>query len=174
MSAKSHGAVLVMLALCACEAPPRSDASDGPAVEPSTSTPAPDPAPAPASGWRLSRNGEGVSVELARDGASVARFACLNSGKVFQAQGYSLDPIGSEERLTIGAGNEAHALVADPGASVTGVEGSGSISPAVLEAIEAGGLLSISYGAQTLGPLESLSPADRAAFVSGCRAVLAG
>ena len=172
MSMKPHGAILVMLALCACEAPPRTDAPDGPAGKTSTATPA--PTPAPPSGWRLSSNGDGVSLELARNGSSVARFACLHSGRVFQAQGFGLNPIGSEERLTVGAGDETHALVADPGASVTGVLGSGSISPALLESIEAGGPLSLSYGAQTLGPLESLSPVDQAAFVSGCRAVLAG
>lgn len=167
MSAKRGGALLFLLALCACEAPPRTAASDGPAGEASV------PIPTSASNWKLSSNEEGVSLELARNGASVARFACLNSGRVFQAQGFGLNPVGSEERLTVGAGNEAHALVADPGAPVTGVLGAGSISPALLEAIEAGGPLSLSYGAQTLGPLKSLSPSDQAAFVSGCRAVLA-
>ncbi len=168
MSTKPHGAVLLLLALCACEAPPRTDAAERPAGE------AVAPGPTSASSWKLSSNEEGVSLELAQNGASVARFACLHSGRVFQAQGFGLNPIGSEERLTVGAGNEAHALVADPGASVTGVLGAGSISPALLEAIEAGAPLSISYGAQTLGPLESLSLADQAAFVSGCRAVLVG
>lgn len=172
MSIKPHGAVLLLLALVACEAPPRTDGAAGPAEEASTGTPA--PAPAPVSNWRLASNGEGVSLELAGSGASVARFACLHSGRVFQAQGFGLNPIGSEERLTVGAGNEAHALVANPGATATGVLGAGSISPALLDAIEAGGPLSISYGAQTLGPLESLSPADQAAFVSGCRSILAG
>ncbi len=170
MPMKRYGALLLLLGLCACEAPPRSDVSDGQ----SGGASAPTPAPAPSSGWRLSSDGEGVGLELERNGASVARFACLRSGRVFQAQGFGLNPIGSEERLTVGAGDEAHALVADPGASVAGVLGSGSISPALLEAVEAGGSLSLSYGAQTLGPLESLSPVDRAAFASGCRAVLAG
>ena len=68
----------------------------------------------------------------------------------------------------------AQTLTIELGASVTGVLGAGSISPALLDAIEAGGPLSLSHGAQTLGPLETLSPADQAAFVSGCRAVLAG
>ncbi len=172
MSMKPYGAILLMLALCACEAPPRTDGPPRPAGETPNATPA--PVPAPPSGWRLSSNADGISLELARNGASVAHFACLHSGRVFQAQGFSLNAIGSEERLTVGAGNEAHALVADPGASVTGVLGSGSISPALLEAIEAGGPLSLSYGAQMLGPLESLSPVDQTAFASGCRAVLAG
>ena len=167
---KPHGALLLMLGLCACEPSPRMDAPDEPAKE----TPAPAPAPAPPAGWSLSRDAGGVSLELERDGASVARFACLHSGRVFQAQGFSLNPIGSEERLTVGAGDEAHALGADPGASVAGVMGSGAIPPALLAEIEGGGPLSLSYGAQTLGPLEALGPANRAAFVAGCRAVLAG
>ncbi len=169
MSMKSCGVILVMLGLCACEAP-RPEAPDGPPGD------APEPAPAqlPVSGWRLSSDGAGVRLELERDGAPVARFACLNDGRVFQAQGFALNPIGSEERLTVGAGDEAHALVADPGAPVAGVLGAGSIPPVLLEAIEAGGPLSLSYGAQTLGPLESPGLVDRAAFVSGCRAVLAG
>ena len=167
---KPHGAILVVLTLCACEAPQRTNASDGQAGE----APPSAPTPAPPSGWRLSSNGDGVSVELEQNGTPVARFACLHSGREFQAQGFSLDPVGSEERLTVGAGEEAHALVADPGASVTGVQGSGPISPVLLEAIEAGGPLSLSYGAQTLGPLEGLNPDDQAAFVAGCRVSLAG
>ena len=166
MSMKSRGAVLVMLGLCACEVPPRPEAPDGP--------PGDAAAPAPVSGWKLSTDQSGVSLALERDGTPVARFACLNDGRVFQAQGFALNPIGSEERLTIGAGDEAHALVADPDAPVTGVQGAGSIPPALLEAIEAGGLLSLSYGAQTLGPLESLGRVDQTAFVSGCRTILAG
>ncbi len=172
MPMKRHSALLLMLGLCACEAPPRTDASDEPAREAPATAPA--PASAPPAGWSLSRDAEGISVELERDGVSVARFACLHSGRVFQAQGFSLDPIGSEERLTVGAGDEAHALVADPGAPMTGVLGSGAIPPALLAAIEVGGPLSLSYGAQTIGPLESLGATDRAAFVAGCRAVLAG
>ena len=80
-------------------------------------------------------------------------------------------PIGSEERLTIGAGDDAFALVAmnvaDPNASL--VRATGPADEALLTAIASGRPISASYGAQHYGPIVAPPPALRRAFVDTCR-----
>ncbi len=60
--------------------------------------------------------------------------------------------VGSEERLTLGVGPEAHALVAqDVEAAEPGVVGKGAIHLSLLDSLVApGAVISASYGTQTL------------------------
>lgn len=130
------------------------------------------PAPEPSTRWETSASGEGAALYLAhahRGGErAVTLFCPARSGDlVVNVPGFRA--IGSEERMTIGAGGTAVALVADTRGDRLrgGVTGTGPV-PAELPAILRGNL-AISYGAQTSGPYAP--PPDELArtFLAGCR-----
>lgn len=80
-----------------------------------------------------------------------------------------LQPISSEDRLSIGADGEAFAFAADLAAPGPGVTASGAPDPDLLARLSRGEALFALYGQQALGPLDAASPGALQAFVSGCR-----
>lgn len=156
-------ALAAALTACGPEPTPTVDV-DAP---PPSAQPSPAPVPAP---WTFGRSAAGGAT-LSHDAGSTAevRIACQRNPDQLLVFAAGLEPIGSEDRLTIGAGGVAHALVADLSLPGPGVTASGSMEPALLDALEAGQPIGLSYGAQqiTLG-----SPgADLArGFAAACRA----
>lgn len=165
-------AALMTLGLSACDTEPPPGSPTRPESGPTAEPVGPAP-PAPAStGWSFEQAGGEAGLRLARGGRLVVRFWCTRSDGMLRVQGHALTSIPSEDRLTVGAGDEAHALTADLASRAVGVTAGGPIPPAWLDAVEAGGRLSLSYGAQTLGPLDAVPAAERAAFTAGCRAAV--
>lgn len=78
--------------------------------------------------------------------------------------------IGSEDRLTVGAGDEAFAFVADLEAPGEGVVGSGAVDADLLARLARGEPVSAVYGRQTVGPLRAARPATLPAFAARCTA----
>lgn len=78
-------------------------------------------------------------------------------------------PIGSEDRLSLGAEGESFALVADLDASGPGVTAAGAPDPDLLDRMARGAALFASYGRQTAGPLVAASPAGLQAMISACQ-----
>ncbi len=118
--------------------------------------------------WDLQSSGEGVALALISGEAAVVRLFCAAGAKQLIVNVPAFRPIGSEERMSLGSGGEAHALVADPrgDAQRGGVTASGAV-PANL-AVLISGPVSVNYGAQTSGP-HSAPPANlAAAFVGAC------
>ncbi|HYC75014.1 hypothetical protein [Brevundimonas sp.] len=78
------------------------------------------------------------------------------------------EPIGSEDRLTLGAGDEAFAFVADLEASGPGVTAGGAPEADLFARMARGEPVRAVYGAQSVGPARAATPAALRAFVARC------
>ena len=109
---------------------------------------------------------------LDASGAERLQLACEGGDLQIVVPGFR--PIGSEDRLTIGAGDEAFAHVADLSAPGPGVTGGGPVDADLLARLARGEAVRAVYGAQSVGPLTAASPRALAAFVERCRAPAGG
>jgi hypothetical protein len=131
-----------------------------------------EPAPEPSTRWETSASGEGAALYLAHahlgGERAVTLFCPARSGNLL-VNVPAFRAIGSEERMTIGAGGTAVALVADSRGDRArgGVTATGP-TPAELPAILRGNL-AVSYGAQTSGPYAPPPAALAKNFLAGCR-----
>ncbi|MFN4296575.1 MAG: hypothetical protein ACK4FB_07005 [Brevundimonas sp.] len=122
--------------------------------------------------WSRITSGEGVALRLEEEGDLIAAVACIRAPARLRVESDRFQPIMSEDRFTIGAGDEAYALAANLEAvRERGVEASGDIPADLLGRIEAGGEIAFNYGAQNLGPFPAVPETDRAAFVAECREI---
>lgn len=154
-------AAAVLLLVTACgqsEAPPPADPAPDPAAAPTTD-PAAAPAVVPADGPKL------VFVDSA--GVLTAILSCTTDEIRIVVPGFQ--PIGSEDRLSIGTEGEAFALVADLEAPGPGVTAAGAPDPDLLDRLARGEALSAMYGQQSAGPLTAASSTGLQAAVSACR-----
>ena len=141
--------------------------------------PAPVAAPAPASKasgaahWAFGIGKNSVEMAWIADPATaeapISLVCARGDGLMVVARAFR--PIGSEERLTLGAGDDAFALVAtnvaDPEATL--VRATGPADDALLTALASGRPISASYGAQRYGPIAAPPQALRRAFADTCR-----
>lgn len=153
-----------LAAVSACQEP--ADPAPAPAPDP-----APAPAPGPTADWRSTSSGEGVGLTLVEAGRPVITLSCLRSPEGFRATVPGFTKIGSEERLSVGSGGEAFALVADLASDQPGVAATGEIPTGLLDRIEQGGAVSASYGAQTTGPHPAPTAEQARAFLTDCREI---
>lgn len=110
-----------------------------------------------------------MSLALLRaDESATIRLTCLSGQNRLLVHLPRFRMIGSEERLSIGSGRDAVALVADTSGDGRGkgVSGAGEI-PEDLETLVGSGL-SASYGAQTSGPHPAPPQILSRAFVAAC------
>lgn len=156
---------LMGLTLAACEAP-----------APAPAAKAPPTVRAPHWAFAIGKN----SVEMAwltdmETADAPLRMVCAR-GEGFLVAAPAFRPIGSEERLSIGAGDDAFALVAVAAEGPRGsfVKATGPIEEPLLTALESGRPIAASYGAQTFGPVESPPEAMRRAFADTCRKLAGG
>lgn len=174
--------LILPLLLVACGEP----ASKYEQMEAPPPVPAPAPVPAadptPAAGdasaaveaplWDVRPDARGVSLVLTESGPSnpgpILQMTCLRDG-AFTVRGERLEPVASEERMTVGAGETAVTFVAEPVADETGVQASGRIDPALIDALTVGRRISVNYGAQNVGPFEPPADAVLTRFVQLCR-----
>lgn len=124
------------------------------------------PAKVVATDWSLSVTGGGLAIIHAPAGKEDLRVYCTADGRV-GAQAPTLKPIASEERFSLGAGNEAHILVADPASGAVVAEG--PMNDALIATLGGGRPISASYGAQTLGPFAAPPEDLRNTFAANCR-----
>lgn len=155
------------VALVACVAA----AACGEAPEAVAPAPAPPPVPAPAAGWALQASAAGTAIAWTdAAGAEVMRIACRPGGEALYAAVPQVARIGSEERLTVGAGEVLATLVVPPDIPAGApVSGAGELPDGFVAALEDGGALAASYGAHPVGPLPPPEGEVRRAFVDGCR-----
>lgn len=148
--------------------------SPAPAPEPATNPgpAAPAEPPAATSSWTRLSSGEGEVLRLDEGGDVIASLVCRADGSGLHAATDRFQPVMSEERFTVGAGDEAFTLVANLEADrPRGVEASGAIPPDLLARIDDGEAISFNYGAQNLGPFPSIAASDRSAFTTACREI---
>ena len=145
--------------------------SQPPIDEAESAAPLPDEPPVGA-GWSMVSSGEGVALRLEEGGELIASLACMRDPAGLRVESDRFQPVMSEDRFTIGAGDEASAMAANLEAErERGVEASGDIPADLLDRIEAGGEIAFNYGAQNLGPFPAVPEADRDAFLAECREI---
>ena len=156
-------ALVLTLAACGRGEPPAPPEAPQPPAAPEAPA-VPEAPPAAASAERLAFVDDAGVPRLLLD--------CLGGPRpALRASVAEFRKIGSEDRLTIGAGNEAFALVADLSDPSPGVVASGAVNLDLLRRIGDRRPVSAVYGAQSVGPLR---PADGMApdgFVVRCRAL---
>ncbi len=119
--------------------------------------------------WDLQSSDEGAALVVASgEGGAGLRLFCPAGGGQLLVNVPAFRPIGSEERLSIGSGGEAVALVADSrgDAQRGGVTGEGPV-PANLAALLSGAV-SASYGAQVSGPHAAPPAGSARDFAAAC------
>jgi hypothetical protein len=168
--------VMTTLALTACG----QERAAAPAAQPPASSPRPTaspalpatPPPAPASPWSLQVSAAaGVAIVLADEaGGERMRIACRRNPNDLHVSAPAFRKIGSEERLTLGAGDELATLVVVQGAPAGApLQAAGELPPAFVEALSQGRQVTASYGASTIGPIDPPADQIRSAFVAACR-----
>jgi uncharacterized membrane protein len=130
------------------------------------------PTVAAAPGWVMQKGSTDTALILnGKDGAPVISIICASPARLI-VNVPAFRPVGSEDRLSFGAGGEVIALVADTGGDKQrgGVSGEGRIPDELKRLIIAP--LSASYGPQTSGP--HAPPADSIAgpFLNACSELL--
>ena len=107
-------------------------------------------------------------------GAERLQLSCRDAPAALHIVVPGFSPVSSEDRLTLGAGDEAFAHVADLDASGPGVTGGGAIDPELMDRLGRGEPVRAVYGAQTVGPLTAARPDELAAFAERCRGLAGG
>lgn len=124
--------------------------------------------------WEAVAGDEGSALVLLGEGdRQIFHLACLNGPSRMQAIADDFMVIGSEERMTLGAADEAFGLVADVERQGPGVQAEGAIDPSFLDHFARSEDISAVYGAQTVGPWPAPSQALRDGFVQACRTIAA-
>ena len=140
--------------------------------------PNPAPMPSPDAPWQAVGTGAGYALVRKEKGDDQIRLACVPGGGANGAGRLLVwvgpfNPIGSEERLTIGFDDQVFGVVAASTKPGPGVDGEGAIPTAELAALPTARTVGFSYGAQTL---EVAAP-DKAlgeAFVEACKQAAEG
>lgn len=101
-------------------------------------------------------------------GSPALHLSCDNPAGAFVIHVPGFEPIGSEDRLTMGAGDEAFAFVADLQASGPGVTAGGAPEADLFVRMARGEPVRAVYGAQSVGPLRAGTPEALSAFVARC------
>jgi hypothetical protein len=128
--------------------------------------------PAEATSWESTVGSEGMSLRLVRPGgALVMSLACRRSPARLVAAVPAFTPIGSEERFSLGLGEEAVTLVADlANRNRPGVIGEGAVPSEIESLLESAAQLSASYGNQTSGPHAAPQTELKEQFAKACKA----
>lgn len=85
----------------------------------------------------------------------------------------SFRPIGSEERMSFGAGDDVYVFVAQLDEEGPGVTGESEISSALLDALSADRVWRVNYGAQDAGPFDAPPAEAVQSFVAACGEIVA-
>ena len=130
--------------------------------------------PGSAQRWEAVAGDEGSALVLLGEGdRQVIHLACLNNPARLQVLADGFTVIGSEERMTLGAADEAFGLVADVQREGPGVQASGAIDPSFLDHLARTDDISAVYGAQTIGPWAAPPQDMRDPFIQACREIAA-
>lgn len=148
---------VALLALSACDREPVPAPPPEPPAAPQAPAPPIPPAP-PEAPARLAFV----------DAGGVERLSIACDGGQMQIVVPEFDRIGSEDRLTVGGGDEAFAFVADLQAPGEGIVAGGAADADLLARLARGEPVRAVYGRQSVGPLQAARPAALAAFAGRC------
>ena len=167
------------LAACSSDAEPvpnnGADVPDQTAQAPAPERPMPQTDAGmtfPSGKWQMvsSGEGDGLSFEVGEGDPGKVHLFCASGKDNLLVNVSTFQPVGSEERMTIGSGGEVVTLVADPAGDDLrgGVSGQGPVPEALRTMLTGSQGLGVNYGAQDFGPLPP-DPASMASdFARGC------
>lgn len=154
-----------LLAGCSDPSPERPQSSqaqqDVPQIEPSPN-------------WTIQASATaGAALVLSgADGREQLRIACRRSPADIYVAAH-LQPVESEERLTLGFGETLFSLVRQPSAgSDSVVEATGPLTAELAEAVVNNQPIGISYGSKNLGPFQAPTPDVAQTFQQACRSAM--
>lgn len=128
----------------------------------------------PASGgpaWDVAVTEAGVSLRLGAE-KDIMHLSCTRNPAVMTAVVDGFKTVGSEERLTVGVGEDLFVFVADTAANrPPGVYAQAPISIPLLARLQKPGTLSAVYGAQDTGPLAQPPAKLVRQFAAACRRI---
>jgi hypothetical protein len=142
----------------------------GPPVAQQVDT-APTASPPPgAPAWESAASLEGTAIRLTQvDGKLLLSVACLRGPVRLVATAPGFSPIGSEDRFSLGLGDEPVTLVADPTPQAqSGVTAEGAVPDRFEELLEEAKQVSALYGTQRIGPVPAPSEALKKALAKSC------
>lgn len=120
--------------------------------------------------WETAAGGEGTALRLTEPGGRLLlSIACTGSPPRLAVSAPAFNPVGSEDRMSFGLGNEPLALVADPTRqSKGGVTGEGPVPEEFTRLLEAAGEVSAVYGTQSVGPVPAPADALKQMLAASC------
>ncbi len=120
--------------------------------------------------WESAASGEGTALRLtAADGSLLLSIACLGTPAQLVVSAPGLKPIGSEDRFSLGLGEEPVTLVADPTRQGKGgVTAEGAVPAGFDELLEEAKQVSALYGSQRIGPHPAPIEALKEALAKAC------
>jgi hypothetical protein len=123
--------------------------------------------------WSTQVGGAGMALILSGpNGEPLLRLACVRDPAAMTVTAERFTAIGSEERLTLGVGEEAFTFVADATAErPIGVEGTAPISEDLLAGLPTANAVSAVYGQQRTGPHTPPDADATRRFVDACRSI---
>lgn len=169
-------ALVVPLALAACQQQDAAEPQTGAPVEAERPTPSAASSTVPETigpGLRWVTSGDGTAARLlGPDGAAVMTVACLADTKQLRVQVPGFERIGSEDRLSFSFSDDPIALAVDARGSGRGVTGSGSIPADITTRIGSAQAVVASYGSQTVGPHIPPSGAEAEVLADACTKIV--
>jgi hypothetical protein len=170
-------ALLLLLASCggASEAPKNDDDVDVPVPSGPPVAQQADAVPSSAPGesgptWESAASGEGTALRLtAPDGRLLLSIACLRTPRRLIASAPGFKAIGSEDRFSLGLGEEPVTLVADPTRQEkSGVTAEGAVPASFGKLLDEAKQVSALYGSQQIGPHPAPGEALKEALARDC------
>lgn len=124
--------------------------------------------------WRLEASAAAGSALVFgdADGVERLRLICRRGPAEFVVQAADVQPIGSEERFTLGFGDQLFTLVADVSSGLPFVEAKAPLTPELIVALRSGRPIAANYGATNLGPHPAPEGDVREAFARACEQAL--
>jgi hypothetical protein len=130
----------------------------------------------PGPRWESVASGEGYALRLTgRDGQVLLSFSCIAEGRRLVVNVPAFEPVGGEDRLTIGIGGEPLALAADPGRQLpgTGVTAEAPIPEELRTLVARARQVSAVYGDRQEGPHAPPAASLAEEFVAACEEIAA-
>lgn len=159
-------AFVIATVLTGCK-PAEPAPAPGPEAPPA---PLPNPGPAPVNdnGWQAVVTGTGYALVHRAGAEDQLRLACISDPGRLRVWVGPFNPIGSEERLSVGFDDKVVALVAASTKPGPGVDAEGQVPMTELAALPTATTVAASYGAQSISlPAPGKVLGD--AFVEACR-----
>nr|WP_295373185.1 hypothetical protein [uncultured Sphingosinicella sp.] len=166
--------LLIALAASACGPAPQPanpDTLPTPSGPPVAQQPEPQPLqPAPAADaaqWESAVSGPATSLRLVEGGQPRLALTCLPNPARLVANAPEFKPIGSEDRFSLGLGDEPVTLVADLGAQ-GGVTAEAPVPETLPQLLRQAKQITARYGTQQVGPVAAPPPQLIRAFFEAC------